>query len=89
GTAIVVGAGRPDAVVEFNSFELFWNGKTIRGSLYGSADVRRDYHRLIRLWRAGLLDLEAMITQRITLDEVDAALNALGRADIIRQVIIY
>jgi S-(hydroxymethyl)glutathione dehydrogenase/alcohol dehydrogenase len=89
GTAIVVGAGRPDAVVEFNSFELFWNGKTIRGSLYGSADVRRDYHRLIGLWRAGLLDLEAMITQRITLDEVDAALNALGRADIIRQVIIY
>jgi S-(hydroxymethyl)glutathione dehydrogenase/alcohol dehydrogenase len=89
GTVIVVGAGRPDATVEFNPFELFWDGKTLRGSLYGSADVRRDYHRLLALWRTGLLDLEGMVTQRITLDEVDDALNALGRPDIIRQVIVY
>jgi S-(hydroxymethyl)glutathione dehydrogenase / alcohol dehydrogenase len=89
GTAIVVGAGRMDATVEFSPFELFYDGKTIRGSLYGSADVRRDYHRLLGLWQAGLLDLEGMITQRISLDDVDDALNALGRADIIRQVIVY
>jgi S-(hydroxymethyl)glutathione dehydrogenase/alcohol dehydrogenase len=89
GTVVVVGAGRPDATVEFNPFELFYHGKTIRGSLYGSADVRRDYHRILGLWRAGRLDLEGMITQRITLDQVDDALSALGRGDIIRQVIIY
>jgi S-(hydroxymethyl)glutathione dehydrogenase / alcohol dehydrogenase len=89
GTAVVVGAGRPDATVEFNPFELFYDGKTLTGSLYGSADVRRDYHRLLGLWRAGLLDLEGMITHRIGLDDVDDALNALGRPDIIRQVIIY
>jgi S-(hydroxymethyl)glutathione dehydrogenase/alcohol dehydrogenase len=89
GTTIVVGAGRADATVEFNPFELFYDGKTIRGSLYGSADVRRDYHRLLGLWRAGLLDLEGMVTQRITLDQVDDALNALGRGDVIRQVIIH
>ena len=89
GTVIVVGAGRPDATVEFNPFELFYDGKTLHGSLYGSADVRRDYHRLLGLWRAGLLDLEGMITQRITLDQVDDALNALGRADVIRQVIVH
>ena len=89
GTVIVVGAGRPDATVEFNPFELFYDGKTLHGSLYGSADVRRDYHRLIGLCRAGLLDLEGMVTQRITLDQVDDALNALGRGDVIRQVIMY
>lgn len=89
GAVIVVGAGRTDVSVEFSPFELFWDGKTLHGSLYGSADVRRDYHRLLGLWRAGLLDLDAMITQRITLDEVDDALSALGRGDIIRQVITY
>jgi S-(hydroxymethyl)glutathione dehydrogenase/alcohol dehydrogenase len=89
GTVTVVGAGGPDATVEFNAFELFYDGKTLHGSLYGSADVRRDYHRLLDLWRAGLLDLEGMISQRITLDQVDDALNALGRADVIRQVILH
>jgi S-(hydroxymethyl)glutathione dehydrogenase/alcohol dehydrogenase len=89
GTVVVVGAGRQDVTVEFSPFELFYHGKTMRGSLYGSADVRRDYHRVLGLWRAGRLDLEGMITQRITLDQVDDALSALGRGDIIRQVILY
>jgi S-(hydroxymethyl)glutathione dehydrogenase / alcohol dehydrogenase len=89
GTVTVVGAGRNDQKVEFNPFELFFDGKTLHGSVYGSADVRRDFPRLIALWRAGRLDLAAMITQRIRLDDVDAALDALGRGDIIRQVIIF
>jgi S-(hydroxymethyl)glutathione dehydrogenase / alcohol dehydrogenase len=89
GTVVVVGAGRPDQQVEFTPFELLFDGKTMLGSLYGAADVRRDYARLLGLWRAGRLDLEGMITQRIRLDEVDQALAALGQGDVIRQVIIH
>ena len=89
GTVIIVGAGRGDHTVEFNPFELFFDGKTMHGSLYGSADVRRDFPRLIALWQAGRLDLAGMITQRVTLDQADDALSALGRGDIIRQVIVY
>jgi S-(hydroxymethyl)glutathione dehydrogenase/alcohol dehydrogenase len=89
GTVVVVGAGRTDQQVEFTPFELLFDGKQILGSLYGSADVRRDYARLLDLWRAGRLDLEGMITQRIGLDDIDDALAALGRGDVIRQVISY
>ena len=89
GTVVVVGAGRADQKVEFTPFELFFDGKSLLGSVYGSADVRRDFPRLIALWRAGRLDLDGMITQRVRLDEVDEALSALGRGDIIRQVIEF
>jgi S-(hydroxymethyl)glutathione dehydrogenase/alcohol dehydrogenase len=89
GTVVVVGAGRNDQQVEFTPFELFFDGKSLLGSLYGSADVRRDFARLIALWRAGRLDLDGMITQRVTLDQADDALNALGRGDVIRQVIQF
>jgi S-(hydroxymethyl)glutathione dehydrogenase/alcohol dehydrogenase len=89
GTVTIVGAGRGDHTVEFNPFELFFDGKTMHGSLYGSADVRRDFPRLIALWKAGRLDLAGMITQRVTLDQADDALTALGRGDIIRQVIVF
>jgi S-(hydroxymethyl)glutathione dehydrogenase/alcohol dehydrogenase len=89
GMVIVVGAGRMDQTVEFTPFDLMFEAKTLVGSLYGSADVKRDYHRVLDLWRAGRLDLEGMISHRIRLDDVDDALSALGRGDVIRQVIYY
>ena len=51
-----------DAMVEFNCFELFFQEKKLLGSYYGSADVRIEFDRLIRLWKAGRLDLEGMIS---------------------------
>jgi S-(hydroxymethyl)glutathione dehydrogenase / alcohol dehydrogenase len=89
GAVVIVGAGRADRQVEFTPFELLFDGKKLLPSLYGSADVARDFPRLIGLWRAGRLDLEGMITQRLRLDDVDAAVGALGQGDVIRQVIIY
>jgi S-(hydroxymethyl)glutathione dehydrogenase / alcohol dehydrogenase len=89
GMVVIVGAGRQDQQVEFTPFDLMFEAKTMVGSLYGSADAKRDYHRVLNLWRAGRLDLEGMITHRIRLEDVDDALNALGRGDVIRQVISY
>jgi S-(hydroxymethyl)glutathione dehydrogenase/alcohol dehydrogenase len=89
GLVVIVGAGRADHKVEFTPFELLFDGKNIASSLYGNADVRRDYQRLLALWRAGRLDLEGMITQRITLDGLEDALEALGQGEVIRQVISY
>jgi S-(hydroxymethyl)glutathione dehydrogenase/alcohol dehydrogenase len=89
GTVVIVGAGRADQPVEFNPFELLFEGKNILSSMYGCADVQRDYARILDLWRAGRIDLAGMISHRLRLDEVDGALDALGRGDVIRQVIIY
>ncbi|GLH99545.1 alcohol dehydrogenase [Phytohabitans aurantiacus] len=89
GAVVVVGAGRADHHVEFSPFELLFEGKRIMPSLYGSADVRRDYGRLLDLWRAGRLDLSGMISHRLRLDQIDEALASLGRGDVIRQVILH
>ncbi|WIN00495.1 Zn-dependent alcohol dehydrogenase [Actinoplanes oblitus] len=88
GTVVVVGAGRAEHQVAFNPFELLFEGKKIVPSLYGSAYPPRDFPRLIALWRAGRLDLDGMITHRLRLDQADEALAALGRGDVIRQVIV-
>jgi S-(hydroxymethyl)glutathione dehydrogenase / alcohol dehydrogenase len=89
GTVVIVGAGRADQQVEFTPFELLFDGKKMLASLYGTADVRRDYARLLGLWRAGRLDLEGMITHRLKLDDLDQGLAALGHGDVIRQVITH
>ena len=64
GTATIVGVGGMDQMVQFNAFEFFFNEKILRGSIYGSTDVRVEFPKLLRLWRAGRLDLEGMITKR-------------------------
>jgi S-(hydroxymethyl)glutathione dehydrogenase/alcohol dehydrogenase len=89
GTIVVVGAGRAEHQVEFSPFELLFEGKRIIPSLYGSAYPPRDFPRLIALWRAGKLDLEGMVSHRLRLDDVGDALAALGRGDVIRQVIVH
>ncbi|GIF22771.1 S-(hydroxymethyl)glutathione dehydrogenase/alcohol dehydrogenase [Actinoplanes tereljensis] len=89
GAVVVVGAGRAEHQVEFNPFELLFEGKRILSSLYGSAFPLRDFPRLIALWRSGHLDLEGMVSHRLRLEQVDDALAALGRGDVIRQVIVH
>ena len=86
---VIVGAGRADQQVEFTPFELLFDGKKMLASLYGSAAIQRDYARMLGLWRTGRLDLDGMITQRLKLDDIDQALAALGRGDVVRQVIIH
>jgi S-(hydroxymethyl)glutathione dehydrogenase/alcohol dehydrogenase len=89
GAVVVVGAGRADQHIEFSPFELLFEGKRILPSMFGSANVQRDFPRLLDLWRAGRLDLAGMISHRIRLDDIDDALGALGRGDVIRQVILH
>ncbi|MEV6345421.1 Zn-dependent alcohol dehydrogenase [Actinoplanes sp. NPDC051851] len=88
GTIVVVGAGRDHPKVEFSPFELLFESKRILPSLYGSADPPRDFGRLLALWRAGLLDIEGMISRRLRLEQLGDALGALGRGDVVRQVIV-
>jgi S-(hydroxymethyl)glutathione dehydrogenase/alcohol dehydrogenase len=89
GTTVIVGAGRLDDMVEFNAFELFYMEKKLLGSYYGSGDVRSDFNRLFDLYRSGKLDLDGMITQRLTLDDVNDAFAALQSGEVIRQVINF
>jgi S-(hydroxymethyl)glutathione dehydrogenase/alcohol dehydrogenase len=89
GTAVIVGVGRMTESVQFNAFELFFNEKNLKGSMYGSANVRVDFDRLLRLWKAGKLDLEGMISRRIKLGEVNEAFGAMQRGEVIRSVIEY
>lgn len=89
GTTCIVGAGPMDQVVELSAFELFFAEKRLTGSYYGSGNVRTDFHKLLRLWRTGRLDLEGMVSRRIPIDEVQDAFGAMERGEVIRTVIEF
>jgi S-(hydroxymethyl)glutathione dehydrogenase/alcohol dehydrogenase len=87
GVVTVVGVGRRDQNVIFNAGELMTMSKTIHGSVYGGADVRVDFARMINLWKRGLLDLGGMISQRLGLSDVNRALADLRAGTVLRTVL--
>ena len=87
GTACVVGAGGFTDMVSFSAFELFASDKKLVGTLYGSSDVRRDFPRIIRLWKAGRIDLEGMITQKLPLEDINRAFDDMKAGKVVRTVI--
>jgi S-(hydroxymethyl)glutathione dehydrogenase/alcohol dehydrogenase len=87
GTCTIVGVGKMDDMLQFSAFEMFYSEKTLLSSFYGSADVRTDFNRLLNLWKAGRLDLEGMISKRLPLEDINGALTALEKGEVIRQVI--
>lgn len=89
GVVTIVGAGSATAAVEFPALSLMADGKTIRGSVYGDSDPARDVPRLAALAVQGALDLEALVTRRISLDDVDAAFAAMAAGDGARSVVIF
>jgi S-(hydroxymethyl)glutathione dehydrogenase/alcohol dehydrogenase len=89
GTACIIGVGAMDKQLSFNAFELFFAEKSLKGSYYGSADVRSDFTRWIRLWRAGQLDLEGMITRTIGIEDINEALDDMRKGEAIRTVITF
>lgn len=89
GTAVIVGVGRMNEMVQFSAFEFFFADKTLRGSMYGSANVRVDMPKLLRLWRTGKLDLESMISRRGKLDDVNEAFRAMQAGEVIRTVLDF
>jgi alcohol dehydrogenase len=48
----------------------------------------RDIPRFIAMYRGGALPVNRLLSERITLDEINPALDRLARGESIRQVIL-
>lgn len=63
--------------------------KTVVGTLYGNANAQEDFVRYVNLAKQGELDLESMVSQRITIDDINEAFVAMTEGDVIRSVVVY
>jgi S-(hydroxymethyl)glutathione dehydrogenase/alcohol dehydrogenase len=87
GEVIVVGMARFDAQFTLPAFDVFYSQKTLKGSKYGSAQVRRDFPRFVELIETGRLDISSMVSKTIKLDGVNDAFRAMEAGEVIRSVI--
>lgn len=88
GTTVVVGV--PQMPFELPSQELLMNERHVQGTLGGTAVPEEDIPRFVSWYRNGDLDLDALVTTRVGLDEINEAAQALDDGKVLgRSIIVF
>jgi S-(hydroxymethyl)glutathione dehydrogenase/alcohol dehydrogenase len=88
GAVTFVGMPAADAVLTLPAISAVFSGRRVAGSVVGGAQILRDFPRFIRLAETGRVDLAAMVSRRIKLDEVNDGIRLLDQAEGLRTVIM-
>jgi S-(hydroxymethyl)glutathione dehydrogenase / alcohol dehydrogenase len=88
GLCTVAGVAGKGEVLEVVP-RLLITGRRIAGASFGGAKGRDRVPELVDRYLAGDLDLDTLVTRRISLDEVNDAFAAMERREGIRTVITY
>ncbi|NNG37826.1 S-(hydroxymethyl)mycothiol dehydrogenase [Flexivirga sp. ID2601S] len=88
GTVVLVGVPTPDMTVELPLIDVFGRGGALKSSWYGDCLPSRDFPMLVDLYRQGRFDLDGFVSERIGLDAVESAFDAMERGDVLRSVVV-
>lgn len=88
GTVTLVGMPDVKATLTLPAIRAVFSGKRLAGSVIGGSQILRDFARYIRLAETGRLDLGALVTHRIKLDEVNDGIDMMNKGEGVRTVIV-
>ncbi len=89
GMTVIVGVASPTTNLSINAFSIPHQSKTITGSWLGQGNPAVDYPNLLDLNAAGKLQLEPLVSQVYTLDEINKGFEAMKSGENIRGVITF
>jgi S-(hydroxymethyl)glutathione dehydrogenase/alcohol dehydrogenase len=90
GTVVLTGLGDitvPGAPIFLGDLTLMQ--KRLQGSLFGECNPRRDIPNFVRMYQAGQLKLDELITREYTLDQVAQAYEDMHAGKNLRGVIVF
>lgn len=88
GTVVLVGVPTPDMTVELPLLAVFGRGGSLKSSWYGDCLPERDFPMLVDLYRQGRFDLDAFVSERIGIDDVEEAFEKMHAGDVLRSVVV-
>jgi S-(hydroxymethyl)glutathione dehydrogenase/alcohol dehydrogenase len=90
GTVVITGLADPAKLtVQLSGADLTLNQKTVKGTLFGSANPQYDIVKMLRLYDSGQLKLDELITSHYTLEQVNEGYQDLRDGKIIRGVMVH
>jgi S-(hydroxymethyl)glutathione dehydrogenase/alcohol dehydrogenase len=88
GTATVVGAARPDTIVEIPALSLL-RERRLQGSMMGGVRPAIDIPRYLDFYLDGRLHLDSLVSKRRPLSEINEAFDDMRRGGVARSVIVF
>ena len=89
GTTCSSGLSHPDRRFSIQHVNLVAEERTIKGSYLGSCVPKRDIPGYIDLFESGALPVDRLMSEKITLDEVNAGFDKLASGETVRQLIWF
>lgn len=87
GRVVLVGVPDPSLTLELPMIDIFGRGGALKSSWYGDCLPSRDFPMLVKHYQQGNLDLDAFVTERITLDKVQEAFGTMNSGNVLRSVV--
>ncbi len=87
GTTVTASLPHPDARWPMPPTNLVAEERTLKGSYIGSCVAARDIPRFIQLFEQGRLPVTALLSERLTLDQINEGFDRLAGAHTVRQII--
>ena len=78
----------PTMKIELPLIEVFGRGGSLKSSWYGDCLPTRDFPMLIDLYMQGRLDLDAFVSERIGIGDVEEAFASMERGEVLRSVVV-
>jgi S-(hydroxymethyl)mycothiol dehydrogenase len=89
GTVVLVGVPTPDMLLELPLLDVFGRGGSLKSSWYGDCLPSRDFPMFVDLYQQGRFDLEAFVSETISLDEVEESFERMHRGEVLRSVVVF
>ncbi len=89
GKTVTAGLPHPDARLSISPVQLVAEERTLQGSYLGSCVPSRDIPRYIEWYKNGELPVDKLLTERIRLQDINAAFDRLAKGETIRTVVEF
>ncbi|MGO9418024.1 zinc-binding dehydrogenase, partial [Roseiarcus sp.] len=88
GQSIVFGVAGAGQEISTRPFQLV-TGRVWKGTAFGGARGRTDVPKIVDWYLAGKIEIDPMITARLTLDEINKGFELMHAGEGIRSVVVY
>ncbi len=88
GQSIVIGVAGAGQEISTRPFQLV-TGRVWKGTAFGGARGRTDVPKIVDWYMAGKIEIDPMITHRLTLDEINKGFDLMHEGKSIRSVVVY
>jgi S-(hydroxymethyl)glutathione dehydrogenase/alcohol dehydrogenase len=88
GVSVVIGVAEAGREIATRPFQLV-TGRVWKGSAFGGARGRTDTPKIVDWYMEGRIEIDPMITHRLTLDDINTGFELMHAGQSIRSVVIY